>query len=113
MRSTRPASVELACTVSVTRSPSTCVLMPSRSEGFGLVGLEAIAFGVPVLVSAESGLGRVLRAVGTEVARKAVAELEHDPDRDTIREYLRRDFHPSQSGSDPLAEAYLRSAGIL
>lgn len=30
-----------------------------------------------------------------------------------IREYLRRDFHPSQSGSDPLAEAYLRSAGIL
>jgi hypothetical protein len=30
-----------------------------------------------------------------------------------IREYLRRDFHPSQSGSDPLAEAYLRGAGIL
>ncbi|XP_019633024.1 PREDICTED: uncharacterized protein LOC109476503 [Branchiostoma belcheri] len=32
------------------------VLMPSRAEPFGLVGLEAIAAGVPVLVSDKSGL---------------------------------------------------------
>eukprot|EP00058_Branchiostoma_floridae_P014504 XP_002599992.1 hypothetical protein BRAFLDRAFT_74113 [Branchiostoma floridae] len=32
------------------------VLMPSRAEPFGLVGLEAIAAGVPVLVSSKSGL---------------------------------------------------------
>eukprot|EP00058_Branchiostoma_floridae_P009133 XP_002594621.1 hypothetical protein BRAFLDRAFT_77600 [Branchiostoma floridae] len=32
------------------------VLMPSRAEPFGLVGLEAIAAGVPVLVSNKSGL---------------------------------------------------------
>ncbi|KAI8482576.1 hypothetical protein Bbelb_397240 [Branchiostoma belcheri] len=32
------------------------VLMPSRAEPFGLVGLEAIAVGVPVLVSSKSGL---------------------------------------------------------
>ncbi|XP_066271949.1 uncharacterized protein [Branchiostoma lanceolatum] len=32
------------------------VLMPSRAEPFGLVGLEAIAAGVPVLVSHKSGL---------------------------------------------------------
>ena len=33
------------------------VLMPSRVEGFGLVGLEALAMGVPVLISKRSGLG--------------------------------------------------------
>ena len=36
------------------------VLMPSRVEGFGLVGLEALAMGVPVLVSNRSGLGELL-----------------------------------------------------
>jgi glycosyltransferase involved in cell wall biosynthesis len=41
------------------------VLMPSRTEGFGLVGLEAIAAGVPVLVSSESGLGDLLREILT------------------------------------------------
>jgi len=36
------------------------VLMPSRKEGFGLVGLEAIAAGRPVLISKQSGLGLLL-----------------------------------------------------
>ncbi len=40
---------------------SSLVLMPSRSEGFGLVGLEAIAAGTPVLVSDRSGLASLLR----------------------------------------------------
>lgn len=39
---------------------SRVVLMPSRHEGFGLAALEAIAAGVPVLISAESGLARLL-----------------------------------------------------
>ena len=43
------------------------VLMPSRSEGFGLAGLEAIVAGTPVLLSDQSGIGALL----TEV-------LEHD-----------------------------------
>ncbi|XP_035661595.1 uncharacterized protein LOC118405883 [Branchiostoma floridae] len=37
------------------------VLMPSRAEPFGLVGLEAIAAGVPVLVSHKSGLAMFLK----------------------------------------------------
>jgi glycosyltransferase involved in cell wall biosynthesis/tetratricopeptide (TPR) repeat protein len=37
------------------------VLMPSRREGFGLVGLEAITEGIPVLISSKSGLGELLR----------------------------------------------------
>ncbi|MFI6823261.1 glycosyltransferase family 4 protein [Micromonospora sp. NPDC050187] len=39
------------------------VLMPSRAEGFGLVGLEAVVAGTPLLVSAKSGLGMLLREV--------------------------------------------------
>lgn len=37
------------------------VVMPSRSEAFGLVGQEAILRGVPVLVSDQSGLAQLLR----------------------------------------------------
>jgi glycosyltransferase involved in cell wall biosynthesis/tetratricopeptide (TPR) repeat protein len=37
------------------------VLMPSRREGFGLVGLEAITEGIPVLISSKSGLGELLK----------------------------------------------------
>ena len=34
--------------------------MPSRTEGFGLTGLEALSAGVPVLVSKNSGFGEAL-----------------------------------------------------
>ena len=44
------------------------VLMPSRKEGFGLVGLEAIACGVPTLVSDQSGLAETLRHCAPQVA---------------------------------------------
>ncbi|XP_035677312.1 uncharacterized protein LOC118416329 [Branchiostoma floridae] len=36
------------------------VLMPSRSEPFGLVGLEAIAAGIPVLISDKTGLAELI-----------------------------------------------------
>ncbi|XP_019626605.1 PREDICTED: uncharacterized protein LOC109471706 [Branchiostoma belcheri] len=36
------------------------VLMPSRSEPFGLVGLEAIAAGIPVLISSQTGLAEMI-----------------------------------------------------
>jgi glycosyltransferase involved in cell wall biosynthesis len=48
-------------------------LMPSRSEGFGLTGLEAIAAGVPVLVSRNSGLGELLLDLGGGAAACVVA----------------------------------------
>ena len=40
-------------------------IMPSRSEGFGLAGLEALSAGLPVLVSRNSGLGEALLKVPT------------------------------------------------
>ena len=39
------------------------VALPSRTEGFGLVALEAISAGVPVLVTSESGIAKALEKV--------------------------------------------------
>ena len=39
------------------------VIMPSRTEGFGLAALEALSAGLPVLVSDNSGIGRALKEV--------------------------------------------------
>ena len=36
------------------------VVMPSRTEGFGLTGLEAMSAGLPVLISRNSGFGEAL-----------------------------------------------------
>ena len=38
-------------------------IMPSRTEGFGLVALEAMSAGLPILVSGNSGFGEVLKTV--------------------------------------------------
>ena len=38
-------------------------IMPSKTEGFGLPGLEALSAGLPVLISGNSGLGEALRKV--------------------------------------------------
>jgi glycosyltransferase involved in cell wall biosynthesis len=54
---------------------SRVLVMPSRHEGFGLVALEAIAAGVPVLVSRESGLGRALRATVKDAERQEPREV--------------------------------------
>ena len=39
------------------------VIMPSRTEGFGLAALEALSAGLPVLVSGNSGFGEALKKV--------------------------------------------------
>ena len=39
------------------------VLLPSRAEGFGLTGLEALSAGLPLLVSKNSGFGEALSEV--------------------------------------------------
>ena len=39
------------------------VVMPSRTEGFGLAGLEALSASLPVLVSHNSGFGEALSSV--------------------------------------------------
>jgi glycosyltransferase involved in cell wall biosynthesis len=61
---------------------SAVVLMPSRSEGFGLVGLEAIAHGVPTLVSAQSGLGELIEREAPDLAPHHVVPVTKDAERD-------------------------------
>ena len=39
------------------------VIMPSRTEGFGLAALEALSAGLPVLVSGNSGIGNALKKI--------------------------------------------------
>ncbi|WP_367132864.1 TIR domain-containing protein [Saccharothrix sp. HUAS TT1] len=61
------------------------VLVPSRAEGFGLTGVEAITAGTPVLVSAESGLGLLLRELlGPEVAARHVVPVTGSREDDAI-----------------------------
>jgi len=54
------------------------VLMPSRTEGFGLVGLEAIGLGVPTLISDQSGLAELLTRELPEFASEVVVPIALD-----------------------------------
>jgi glycosyltransferase involved in cell wall biosynthesis len=52
--------------------------MPSRSEGFGLVGLEAISAGVPVSLSKESGLAELINSLALQMAEHHVIPVDQD-----------------------------------
>lgn len=58
------------------------VMMPSRAEGFGLVAIEAIAAGRPVLVSDRSGYADILQAICPDYARHFVVLTNDDLDMD-------------------------------
>jgi glycosyltransferase involved in cell wall biosynthesis len=60
------------------------VLMPSRVEGFGLVGLEAIALGVPVLVSEKSGLAETLNSLCKEHGRHSIVAVTNNLEADAL-----------------------------
>ena len=55
---------------------SDLVALPSRTEGFGLVALEAISAGIPVLVAGKSGIAKALQNVK---GRKIVIVKSNDP----------------------------------
>ena len=60
------------------------VLMPSRREGFGLVGLEAIKEGIPVLISSKSGLGELLKnKLASEISERSVVAVSGDLETDS------------------------------
>ncbi|XP_019626545.1 PREDICTED: uncharacterized protein LOC109471646 isoform X2 [Branchiostoma belcheri] len=60
------------------------VLMPSRAEPFGLTGLEAIAAGIPVLISDKSGLADMIKDLIKE--KKFPAEMRHRIVKTSVRE---------------------------
>lgn len=57
--------------------------MPSRAEGFGLVALEAIGLGVPILISSRSGLADVLRSVAGSIADRFIVTVGEESDLET------------------------------
>jgi len=71
-----------------------CYVMPSVSEPFGLVALEAIQNDVPAIISKQSGAAEVLTHVlkvdfwdVDEIANKIVAVLRHPPLGATLRQH--------------------------
>ncbi|WP_149830792.1 glycosyltransferase family 4 protein [Streptomyces tailanensis] len=64
---------------------SALCLMPSRVEGFGLVSLEAIAAGTPVLVSGSSGVAELLREILGRSAEPMIVEMSDDEKTDVRR----------------------------
>lgn len=71
-----------------------CFVMPSVSEPFGLVPLEALSHDVPVIISKQSGVSEVLTHAlkvdfwdVDEMANKIVAVLRHPPLSQTLREH--------------------------
>eukprot|EP00058_Branchiostoma_floridae_P019957 XP_002605447.1 hypothetical protein BRAFLDRAFT_74262 [Branchiostoma floridae] len=60
------------------------VLMPSRAEPFGMIGLEAIAAGVPVLISDKSGLADMIKDL--IMGGKCHADMRHRIVRTSVRE---------------------------
>ena len=61
---------------------SALVLLPSRTEGFGLAAFEAIALGIPVLISDQSGLAEMLRTLVPEHAKMCVVHVSADSETD-------------------------------
>ncbi|MET9276423.1 glycosyltransferase family 4 protein [Streptomyces anthocyanicus] len=64
---------------------SALCLMPSRVEGFGLVALEAIAAGTPVLVSGSSGVAELLSEILGRSAEPMIVEMSDHEKTDVRR----------------------------
>ncbi|KAI8497751.1 hypothetical protein Bbelb_244030, partial [Branchiostoma belcheri] len=60
------------------------VVMPSRAEPFGLIGLEAIAAGIPVLISDKSGLADMIMDLIEK--EKCPADMRHRIVETSVRE---------------------------
>ncbi len=73
-------------------------VMPSVSEPFGITALEAVAHGVPAIVSKQSGVREVSQHMlladfwdTEELANKIIAVLDHRALADTLREHSIKD----------------------
>ena len=53
-------------------------IMPSRTEGFGLIALEALSAGLPILVSGNSGFARALKTL--KVGKRCIVDSNKPKD---------------------------------
>ena len=83
------------------------VVMPSRTEGFGLTGLEALSAGLPVLISHNSGFGKALHSVPS--GSTFVVNSEEPADWTfAIKTILVKDRRSRLEEAETLREAYGR-----
>ena len=81
------------------------IVMPSRTEGFGLVALEAISAGCPVLVSSECGIARALEEVDGGMSVVVKSDLPEEWAR-RIRELSEQKQEERHSSAMRLREQY-------
>ena len=88
---------------------SDLVALPSRTEGFGLVALEAISAGIPVLVSGESGIAEALQEV--EGGKSVIVESDDVADEwaQRIKEVSSQSPDERQTNAAQLRENYKRT----
>ena len=84
---------------------SDVIALPSRTEGFGLVALEAISAGIPVLVAGESGIAEALQEV--EGGQSAVVESDDAMEwSQRIQQLYNKSSEERQNGAKLLRENY-------
>ncbi|XP_078575622.1 uncharacterized protein LOC144861535 [Branchiostoma floridae x Branchiostoma japonicum] len=64
------------------------VLLPSRAEPFGLIGLEAIAAGVPVLVSSRSGLADMIHEYVDDL-HNSIVDMDESEDSANVKHWAK------------------------
>jgi glycogen synthase len=94
-------------------------VMPSISEPFGLVALEAIGYGTPVLISKQSGVSEVIRNClkvdfwdTNEMANAITAVVQNDALRDELHANSYREYqnHSWDKSADKLWKVYAHHA---
>jgi glycogen synthase len=97
-------------------------VMPSVSEPFGLVPLEAINQNVPVIISKQSGVSEVItHALKVdfwdidEMANKIIAVLRHAPLRETLRKHAHFEIRKFSwhDASQACFEVYEKAVGAV
>ena len=85
---------------------SDLVALPSRTEGFGLIALQAISAGVPVLVSVESGIAEALQNV--KDGNTVIVQSDEDKDEwaRRIREMSKESAKERKANAERLCENY-------
>ena len=86
---------------------SDLVALPSRTKGFGLVALEAISAGIPVLVADESGIAEALQEV--EGGKSVIVETKDGAGKEwaqRIEELFRQSPKQRQNNARQLRDNY-------
>lgn len=80
------------------------VIMPSRTEGFGLVALEALSAGLPVLVGNNSGFAQAIRDLPN--GKSCIVGSEEPEEWATAIATVRKEYGESVQKVEELREAY-------